>query len=58
MVNVSKRNCKNGQEALAFVEEKLNSKFDGVGNIRIITSRSKLAKRQGIQGEEVQVRYW
>jgi hypothetical protein len=58
MVNVSKRNCKNGREALAFVEEKLNSKFDGVCNIRIITARSKIAKRYGLQGEEVQVRYW
>lgn len=43
------------QEALDFAQQKLNN---GYTDIRFITAKSKLAGRYGIQGEEVQVRYW
>ena len=54
-MQVRKHKFGSWQEALAFAQQKLN---EGYGNIRIITSKSKLASRYGIKGEEVQVRYW
>lgn len=54
-MQVKKQTFETWQEAIAVTQQKLN---EGYGNIRIITSRSKLAKRYGIEGEQVQVRYW
>jgi hypothetical protein len=54
-MNVSRDKFVNCQKALAFAESQLK---EGKGNIRIITSKSKLAKRYGIEGEWVLVRYW
>ena len=54
-MNVSRDKFVNRKKALAFAEKKLE---EGKGNIRIITSQSKLAKRYDVQGEWVLVRYW
>ena len=54
-MQVRKQKFRSWQEALAFAQQKLN---EGYANIRIITAKSKLASRYGIQGEEVQVRFW
>jgi len=54
-MQVRKQKFPNWQEAIAFSQNKLS---EGYANIRIITARSKLASRYGIQAEEVQVRYW
>jgi hypothetical protein len=54
-MNVSRDKFENYQKALAFAEKQLK---EGKGNIRIITSRSKLAKRYSVEGEWVLVRYW
>jgi len=54
-VNVNRDKFMNVQKALAFAEKQLN---EGKGNIRIITSKSKLAKRYNIEDEWVLVRYW
>jgi len=54
-VQVKKQKFNGWQEAIAFAQQKLN---EGYANLRIITAKSKLASRYGIQGEEVQVRYW
>ena len=55
MVQVKKRVFKNWREAIDFAIERLN---EGFANIRIITSKSRLAKRYNVTGEQVQVRYW
>jgi hypothetical protein len=54
-MNVSRNKFVNIQKALAFAERQLK---EGKGNIRIITSKSKLAKRYNVEGEWVLVRYW
>jgi len=54
-MQVKKKLFESWQEALAFASEKLQ---EGYANIRIFTSRSKLAKRYNIQGPQVQVRWW
>ena len=54
-MNVNRDVFENCQRALAFAERQLK---EGKGNIRIITSQSKIAKRYGIDGERVLVRYW
>jgi len=54
-MQVHKQKLPNWQKALTFAQQKLN---EGYANLRIITAKSKLASRYGIQGEEVQVRYW
>jgi len=55
LMQVKKQTFFTWQEALAVAQQKLN---EGYGNIRIITSKSKLAKRYKIEGNQVQVRYW
>ena len=55
VAQVKKQKFETWQEAVAFSQQKLN---EGYGNIRIITAKSKLASRYGIQGEQVQIRYW
>jgi len=54
-MQVKKQTFFTWQEAIAVAQQKL---IEGYGNIRIITSKSKLAERYGIKGNEVQVRYW
>jgi hypothetical protein len=54
-MNVARRKFKNWEEALSFMQQKLD---EGYGNIRIISSKSQRAKNYGITGEEIQVRYW
>jgi len=54
-VQVKKQKFDSWQEALVFAQQKLTG---GYGNIRIITSKSILAKRFEIEGKQVQVRYW
>jgi hypothetical protein len=54
-MQVKKQIFDSWQEAIDFASMKLQ---EGYGNIRIITSKSVLAKRYGVQGEQVQVRYW
>ena len=54
-MNVAKHKLPNTKEALAFAELKLSQ---GYTNIRIITSKGKLAKRYNIEGDCVMVRYW
>jgi len=54
-MQVRKQKFKTWQEAIAFAQQKLTEEY---ANIRIITSKSVLAKRYGITGKMVQVRYW
>jgi uncharacterized protein YdaT len=54
-MQVKKQTVLTRQEAIAVVEQKLQ---EGYGNIRIITTKSKLAKRYKILNGQVQVRYW
>lgn len=54
-MNVSRDKFVNISKALAFAEKQVK---EGKGNIRIITSKSKLAKRYNVEGEWVLVRYW
>jgi len=54
-VQVKKQKFETLQGAIAATQQKLN---EGYGNIRIISSKSKLAKRYRIEGEQIQVRYW
>ena len=55
MVQVKKRVFASWCEAIDFTSQKLS---EGFANIRIITSKSRLAERYKIVGEQVQVRYW
>jgi len=54
-MQVKKQTYLTWQEAIAVAQQKL---IEGYGNIRIITAKSKCAQRYGIEGNEVQVRYW
>jgi len=54
-MQVKKQTFLTWQEAIAVAQQKL---IEGYGNIHIITSKSKFAKRYKIEGNEVQVRYW
>ena len=54
-MQVKKQIVASWQEAIILTQQRLKEDY---GNIRIITSRSKLAKRYGVHDEQVQVRYW